>query len=662
MTITAGFDTVSELTEEMVGDLVRGNLAIGGQPRRPPFELQLPLPMNGGGTVHVIFTGVDVRIMSADRIRIRLPFERGSVVGTVTLCPLAGTVDVVASVAMRPVSGGSAPALLLGAATVTVDYDATSDVTIDAELGSLAPTFRTVAEQQVRNLVQGLGNQVMGQGFAVASAGNGSLTPLVFTRLEVHTHDDPDPARRTLAVYGNLLASTVGNGDVTTRTGRTIQPGRDIGFALAPLAFRRLVFCPQVATQLGLSVGQLPTACGSGAPTVQGLQLTRLVEFFEEGSIGLHIQAGKSGICYDVDADITGRISLTIENGNLVPTIHMDQPDIDVDIPWYCVLLAGVVLGPIGIALAATADIAGGGIVAAFAGDLITDALGGGLGSIQAPSIGGVTPTDVRVHPDGLTLSGTAFVQPAPVAPAAGILLSDGVVDVASEVLGTGMTPLVFCVENEYEYSEIAQFQQGLVTVTPTLVGRPLSPVWSVNSQLLTPSSGTLTVPVETRYALPMPGGSTAVVDAQVEYEVTSGGLVLRNRPQDGNFWLDVSVVCTECSGQTWQSSTSVSFTGNRVDAPGFYAEQQECVQALHAKLGSYRAWNRFVPRWVIVNYPSPKELVEIFAYAVSLPALEADLMLAGLASLHHASLSRSIGSPKVTGIGKVNVPQHIRG
>ncbi len=49
MTLLAGFDLVTEISNETIVKQLKKNLQVGGAPVNPPFELTLPLA-NGGTT------------------------------------------------------------------------------------------------------------------------------------------------------------------------------------------------------------------------------------------------------------------------------------------------------------------------------------------------------------------------------------------------------------------------------------------------------------------------------------------------------------------------------------------------------------------------------------------------------------------------------------
>lgn len=63
-----------------------------------------------------------------------------------------------------------------------------------------------------------------------------------------------------------------------------------------------------------------------------------------DGYIQFDASVKKDGTCYEAKGDVSAKIKFVIEEGKLVVKAEIGDPDIDVDIPWYC-YLAGAVLG-----------------------------------------------------------------------------------------------------------------------------------------------------------------------------------------------------------------------------------------------------------------------------------------------------------------------------
>ena len=104
-----------------------------------------------------------------------------------------------------------------------------------------------------------------------------------------------------------------------------------------------------------------------------------LSDSFAVGHINLDGTARKSGICYSASASFHAEITLSMSNGQLTSSITLDQPQVDVDIKWYCWVAIALTGGVLGVAVLATLnalfDADGGGILQGIIGNQLGNQL-----------------------------------------------------------------------------------------------------------------------------------------------------------------------------------------------------------------------------------------------------------------------------------------------
>jgi hypothetical protein len=111
-------------------------------------------------------------------------------------------------------------------------------------------------------------------------------------------------------------------------------------------------------------------------------------------------KVAKRGFCYEASAELGGEVSIAIDNaeegdestGHIVVTGSIAEPDVDIDVPWYCWLVGaltfGLIFGPIGlgivVALAIIVEVIEG--IFDWIADEIVAALNGVIGSADIPT------------------------------------------------------------------------------------------------------------------------------------------------------------------------------------------------------------------------------------------------------------------------------------
>jgi hypothetical protein len=89
------------------------------------------------------------------------------------------------------------------------------------------------------------------------------------------------------------------------------------------------------------------------------IDLTDLSMSLEDGFIRVSARVEKSGFCYDAAGTVSAAIRLAVVDGRLIVTAEVGDPDVDVDVPWYCYLAAAVIGGLVGLLFGVIGSIVG---------------------------------------------------------------------------------------------------------------------------------------------------------------------------------------------------------------------------------------------------------------------------------------------------------------
>jgi len=86
-----------------------------------------------------------------------------------------------------------------------------------------------------------------------------------------------------------------------------------------------------------------------------GVSLTELSVSLDDGFIAVSAAVSKGGFCYTATGTVGAQIKIEVVGGQLVVDAHVDDPNLDIDIPWYCwiaaVVVGGAILGVLGAVL-----------------------------------------------------------------------------------------------------------------------------------------------------------------------------------------------------------------------------------------------------------------------------------------------------------------------
>jgi hypothetical protein len=185
--------------------------------------------------------------------------------------------------------------------------------------------------------------------------------------------DAPATDRDALAVGLTAAGGTAGDPSAFVRS--FVPDGSDAALGISSAWLCR-VLDPKIAAALGIDAG-LVQDCRLTEPvevTIEGetVELTELSLTVGDGEITLAAAVRQSGFCYEATGRISARITIGVQNGELVVTPDVGEPDVDVDVPWLC-WVAGIALIIAGIGIALVSVVVG--VIVAIVGALILVAL-----------------------------------------------------------------------------------------------------------------------------------------------------------------------------------------------------------------------------------------------------------------------------------------------
>ena len=526
MSLTADFDFVAEISKATLLAQVKAKGTIGGVSLNPPFELTVPITGQATGSAHVIVDDLDLTLAN-DEVTLILKFSNSTAILTsptaMTLTSLSGTVEMTAPLALAAAGANKKSVVLdLSRATLTLAFNPGNAI-----LPVIAPIAATAIQAYIRTQT----SPVL-LAFDVVTGKDGHLSPSpVFEELQVHTI-----GATAVGLFGNFLLAHHGAGNHAQKTSAAITGGHTVAISLSPSAFHSLIFCPAVASSLaGGNVDALPTTCGTGSPiNVGGATLESLTDSFAAGHVAVNGSVSKSGTCYEASGTFHAALHLSIKSGKITPTVTVDDPDVDVDIPWYCWLVAGIVLGPLGILITGIIEAIASSVADDIAKGAISSALGSGLPSSGIPGLAGATFDAVAISTEGLCLNGNVTVS-TPTAATPSLALNGSVVVGSSTVIGSGtFQDTSICRLGDFPCTEYSQQETGTYTVSAKLLGTPLTLQWMLeggsSKVTLVGVSGTAVLQnIDVRFPTPYPVGTGHVQDVDVGWTVAGSTIKLTN-------------------------------------------------------------------------------------------------------------------------------------
>ena len=125
------------------------------------------------------------------------------------------------------------------------------------------------------------------------------------------------------------------------------------------------------------------------------VHLTRLDFTLEDGFVKVRSRVEKNGFCYTASADFGGDFKLAVEESRLKVEADFSDPDLDLDIPWYCWIgaaflgaLLGGIIGAILVPLLLYLVTSTVEDVVNTVADAIVDAINNATPSVDVPAVG----------------------------------------------------------------------------------------------------------------------------------------------------------------------------------------------------------------------------------------------------------------------------------
>ncbi len=187
----------------------------------------------------------------------------------------------------------------------------------------------------------------------------GATSSVKLKRGDVWIVDDASPADLDASAFMLTFGGgTTGTASAFTRS--FISPGGNGGIAVA-FDWLCRVISPKIDEALEL--GGAFTDCRlTRTVTIDeddGIDLTKLEMTLEDGFIRVAAGVKKSGFCYDASGTVAARIMLAIQDGELVVRSEVEDPVVDIDVPWYCYLAGAVIGGLVGLLFGVVGSIVG---------------------------------------------------------------------------------------------------------------------------------------------------------------------------------------------------------------------------------------------------------------------------------------------------------------
>jgi hypothetical protein len=177
--------------------------------------------------------------------------------------------------------------------------------------------------------------------------------PMKLMAGDVHLVDDTSSADKDASAF--LLTFGGGSaGDRNQFSQNFISAGGNGGIAVG---FQWLCRVISPVIDQGLANDGSFTDCHLTQPfdMGDGVSLTALSVSLDDGFIRVSAAVSKSGFCYTATGTVGAKIMIEVSGGHLLVDAQVDDPKLDIDIPWYCwvaaVVVGGAILGIVGAVL-----------------------------------------------------------------------------------------------------------------------------------------------------------------------------------------------------------------------------------------------------------------------------------------------------------------------
>lgn len=681
MTILAGYDLVLELRREALLRALQAKVRIQDQFLIPPFELNAPFSINEiAGNLQLLINGLDLHLLAGtDRIALVMTFsnsnistEKSPLVDEGSVALLSGVLRIETPLHLRDrrTEGQAATTkrvtVALDVSATHIEFDASSRERITAEIDGLMTwdDFQRRGDENATAFVWSFGAIEVGDGFSVLEGVDGSIGPLRFERLDTLRC----VTEEVVVLFGNLLLENHNNGDSARKTyiavGRDAQKNRDyeICLAISASAFRALQFCPDVFMDIShredmpdraFVTQHMPGCCGSAESirTDDDVDVVELCDTFEVGWIRIDGRFRKSGFCYEASGGFQGQVGMRVVTEappgqppvrQLRTTVTYSPPTVDAHVDWYCkaaaALLGGTLWSPvIGATLAAVAD-----SIATVVARIFADPPPGN----ERTGIPGGLPREVslgdaQIDPEGFLMQCIWDIS----RPYLGdekkpsVRLIEGPMDNTLwdiPKIGRFHYSSVYCGDGDFSYSAVRQNQRHSFTAVTRLLARPVQfefwlevyeGFWGresspqlISSVQLTGASGSVVLPVNTHYPLPMPDGIEVTRhNATIEFTRTNASSVtFSNDPADGNYRCSLRVRAQDATGQVVEDWAGMIFEGVAVEPDHAYKQHIFACQLRAAKDAARTLPTEAFDLPILGPFPDPRVVVEAMRSALA--------------------------------------------
>lgn len=672
MSLMADYDMIIEFSNSTILKLIKGNLKINNVNAVPPFEFLIPISKNVKGNGFLIVSDIQINLNENDTITTTLFFIKSSLLIKnpieFSFCPLDGFIEIESPI--RLIEGNSSNFKKIGIdlinSDVTIEFSQESINKITSQLTNTTITYeqvKTTIQGEIKEYIKRLSNNGIisfPSEYRVINNKDGDLWPLQFENLEIHCISNTDKNKQSLALFGTLLTKNDRIRDHDKKNISSIDFGNDVAISISPEIFHVLEFCPIIAERLKpndiekLPISELPPSCGSSSGiTKDGVKIINFSESFEDGYVNLNGIFNKTGNCFNANGSFKGKIELNMVDNEIVPSVVIDEPIVNVDIFWYCYLVAGILIGPIGILITDIIDSVLVNILKDIANSvkdsLFTNIQSTNIGRIQNASLNNIIITN-----EGLTINGTvSIIIPKPKSP--NVIIDGSLSTVDTELISEGVytvSELKKCeAEGDWPYKEYCKWQSGFYNVISTLLSKPLQIQWFINDIPITNKNGRIKVPnIATYYRTPIPSGSMIIKEVNIDYQITQDSIHLYNLPSDGNYTFLLKAEVTDCNNEVFSQIAHAYFEGQTIESE-FVDKFWDCLIEGGFKLATQLTR----PSEMKIIGPKPNELIELIRTLTTIGTIESEELLAYTKLVYANIFNQIILSPSLfTNIGFV--------
>jgi len=242
-------------------------------------------------------------------------------------------------------NNGSIGNLRIVVGAVMIRLDSEKDVlTIDFEnsLYYAKATAVLIGEQDIKSIVKSLINPIPVMPIPVD---RDSVDPKVANRADFKIIDDTSIENKN--VLSTMLTFGGGSQGNHTQLDSFVDDSGAIGLFFGWLC--RLII-PKLEESLDMpsnSFTNTGTECKfSGSIVIdddEDIYLKKLSLKLVDGYIQFDARVSTDGFCYEATGDVRAKIKFVIEDGRLKVIAEVGDPDVDLDIPWYCYIGAAVI-------------------------------------------------------------------------------------------------------------------------------------------------------------------------------------------------------------------------------------------------------------------------------------------------------------------------------